>query len=146
MAIGRNKYMNKLMMTCVALGCALFVAGCGNLHDSHEKMVKDLYVLIQSGNIDKAEAFSEKNFVDGLGEKLRYNRETKKVFGAIIGSKEPVKTEILGTKESDAGTLSLIAAKCYGTTLYFAVGTEKGRDTKIIWISTNKEDAARKTF
>ena len=132
--------MKKPIMLGVALACATLVTGCGN---PHEKMVKEMYAVVQSGDRDKADKFCEQNFAPGLEDLLKYNRDTKKVFGAISESKEAVKTEILKTLAEDGGKASIMSAKCDGTTLYFVVGAEKGKDDKIMFITTDKSAALK---
>ena len=132
--------MRKLIMVAVVLACATVITGCGN---PHEKMVNDMYSSLQSGDRDKADKFFKENVDSKLADGLRHNRKTKKVFVALMESKEkePVKTEILNAMNGDAASVSLISGKCDGTTLYFAVGAKRGTDNKILLITTEKEEA-----
>ena len=59
--------MKKPIMLGVALACATLVTGCGN---PHEKIVKEMYAVVQSGDRDKADKFCEQNFAPGLGDML----------------------------------------------------------------------------
>ena len=136
----RTRKMKKLMFGCVALVCATILTGCGN---SHEKMVKELYAAVQSGDAKKAEKTAMEHFAPGLDDMLKYNKDTKKVFRSISESKESVKTETIKTFEEDGGKASVISAKCDGTTLYFVVGGEKGKDDKILFITTDKSAAMK---
>lgn len=132
--------MKKLMTMGLVLACAGFICGCGN---PHEKMVKEMYAVVQSGDRDKADKFCEQNFAPGLDDILKYNKDTKKVFRAISESKEAVKTEVLKTHDEDGGKVSIISAKCDGTTLYFVVGAEKGKDDKILFVTADKNAAMK---
>jgi len=123
--------MRRIMLSSLAIVCAMLLSGCGN---PHEKMVKGLYAAVQSGDQKKA----MENFAPGLDDMLKYNKNTKKVFRTVSESKEPVKTEIIKTLSENGGKMSIISAKCDGTTLYFVVGGEKGKDDKILFISTDK--------
>ena len=132
--------MRKLIMVAVVLACATVITGCGN---PHEKMVNDMYSTLQSGDRDKADKFFKEHLDSDLAEELRHNRKTKKVFGALLESKEkePVKTEILNAMKVGAATVSLISAAWDDTMLYFAVGAKRGSGNKILLITTEKEEA-----
>ena len=129
----------RMLLSCVALGCAMFMSGCGG--NQNEKIVKELYALLQSGSHEKCEAFLQKNSMPGLEDQLKCNRATKRVFGTVSQSKEPVTTTILKTLDEGGGKADIIAAKCDGTTLYFVIGGEKGKDAKILHVTTDESMA-----
>ena len=128
--------MKKLMLlVCVALFCAMALTGCGK---SHEKVVKEMYLAVGSGDNDEMRKFAEANFAPGLDEALKDNKGTRKVFKKISESEGFAKTEVLKTFKKDGSKFSIISARCDGTTLYFVVG---GKDDKIVLITTDKDEA-----
>ena len=50
--------MRKLMLSSLAIVCAMLLSGCGN---SHEKMVKEMYAAGQSGDREKMNKFAARN-------------------------------------------------------------------------------------
>ena len=128
--------MKKLMLLVyVALFCAMALTGCGK---SHEKVVKEMYLAVGSGDNDEMRKFAEANFAPGLDEALKDNKGTKKVFKKISESEGFAKTEVLKTFKKDGSKFSVISARCDGTTLFFVVG---GTDDKIVLITTDKDEA-----
>ena len=127
--------MKKLMFVCVALFCVTVLTGCGK---SHEKVVKELYFAVGSGDDDYMRKFAEANFAPGLDDALKYNKDTKMVFKKISESEGFAKTETLKTFKKDGSKFSVISARCDGTTLFFVVG---GTDDKIVLITTDKDEA-----
>lgn len=127
--------MKKLMLVCVALVCATVLTGCGK---SHEKVVKELYFAVGSGDDDYMRKFVEANFAPGLDDALKYNKDTKRVFKKISESEGFAKTETLKTFKNDGDKFSVISARCEGTTLYFVVG---GKDDKIVLITVDRNEA-----
>ena len=156
--------MKVRMVIGLVLACVVMLTGCGksesgsggdsgNSHEridsgrGREKMVQKLYAVIQSGDRDAERRFAEDNLAPGFGEKLRYKeyagaKDVKKTFGKIAKSKETVETKVMKTKtESGGGEVSIIEAKCDDTTLYFVVGCEKGDADKIMFITTDRNEA-----
>jgi len=156
--------MKVRMMAGFALVCVAVLAGCGksesssggdagNSHErgdsgrGRERMVRELYAVVQSGDREEEKKFAEDNFAPGFGEKLRFQKydgakEVKKAFGKISKCKEVVETQIMKTKaEPGGGEVSVIEAKCDDTTLYFVVGCEKGDADKIMFITTDRNEA-----
>jgi len=127
--------MKKLMFVCIALFCVTVLTGCGK---SHEKVVKEMYFAVGSGDNDEMRKFAEANFAPGLADALKYNKDTKKVFKRISESEGFAKTEVLKAFKKDGSTFSVISARCDGTTLFFVVG---GTDDKIVLITTDKDEA-----
>ena len=127
--------MKKLMMVCVALVCATVLTGCGN---PHEKVVKEMYLAVSSGDNDEMKKFAEANFAPGLEDVLKYNKDTNKVFQKLSESEGFAKTEVLKTFKKDGYKFSVISARCEGTTLYCVVG---GKDGKIVLITTKRDEA-----
>ena len=134
----------------MALSCALMLVGCGSSQTEHEKIVKELYSIIQKGE-DRAaqEKFWEENvsrqFQDVCArrsEKIN-SMEFKKAFGTIAKSKDPLTLKVIKSFEDDGVVMaSAIEAQCAGTTLYFIVGKEeKDRQDQILGITSNKDMA-----
>ena len=150
--------MKKIMTLSVALVCATIFVGCGKSSDKesgsgqssgssdtaqenvHEKLIKDCYAVIQSGDDEKAKKFGKEKF-DPNFLKRAYDEKAEKVFKTVSGSKEIVKTRVLKTFEENGGKASVIEATCAGTTLYFVVGAEKGKDVKILGYTVDKDEA-----
>ncbi len=122
-------------MVCVALVCATVLTGCGN---PHEKVVKEMYLAVSSGDNDEMKKFAEANFAPGLEDVLKYNKDTKKVFQKLSESEGFAKTEVLKTFKKDGYKFSVISARCEGTTLYCVVG---GKDDRIVFVTADRNEA-----
>ena len=153
--------MKKFVMLSAALVCATIFVGCGKSSDkgsgsgqssgsgdtvqenAHEKLIKDCYAVIQSGDGEKAKKFGKEKF-DPNFLKRAYDEKAEKaekVIKTVSGSKEIVKTRVLKTFEENGGKASVVEATCAGTTLYFVVGAEKGKDVKILGYTVDKDEA-----
>ena len=138
--------MIKLVM---ALSCAVMLVGCGGSQSKHEKIVKEVYSIIQTGNNQAADKFWKENvsqqFQDVCSrrpEKIN-SSEFKKAFGIIAKSKDKVALKVIKSFEKDGIVMaSAIEAQCAGTTLYFVVGKEdKDRPDQILGITSDKDMA-----
>ena len=135
-AINERKKMKKLMMIGVAFVCATVITGCGN---PREKMVRELYNVLQSGDTSKMDNFAKENFDGALAEMLRHDRSMKRKFAAISDSKSTVKVRTVTERSDEGGKGALVAAECNGITLYFVVGSEKGKTDKITFVTDDGE-------
>ena len=138
-----------MMKLVMALSCALMLVGCGSSQTEHEKIVKELYSIIQKGEDRAAQKkFWEENvsrqFQDVCARRSETinSREFKNVFGTIAKSKDSPALNVIKTfKEGDLAA-SAIEAQCAGTVLYFLVGTEtKDGPIQILGITSNKDTA-----
>lgn len=126
--------MRILIMVGVALVCATVITGCGG-GGQHEKIVRELYVALQSGDFGKIDKFAKENFQEGLDDILKENRRLKKNIRAISESNAAVKTKTIKELEDDLAKGAIVEAECDGITLYFMIVNEKGKSDKIAFIT-----------
>ena len=152
----KEAVMRKLIVFGVLLGVAAAVIGCGKKRESasggssesssgnpYEKMVQDFCTSAQqfSSALRTCDnhLLSEFNLHDCASALKGTSRRTKSAsasdgfWSALIEGKKSVKTEIIKTvdlKDMDVKG-AFIAATCGDATIYFGVGSEKGREVKM---------------
>ena len=161
--------MKKMMNLVAALVCATILVGCGDKKSSeggsseketssqaaspqakHEEIVKGLFSVGKSGKTrEELDKFWNEKVDSSFQELVKRRKEKenssayKKALGAMIKSKESVKTKVIKTfEENGTAMASAIEATCADTTLYFVVGkTGKDKPDKLLYITSNKEEA-----
>ena len=156
--------MRKLIVFGVLLGVAAALIGCGKKRERasggstessggnpYEKMVQDFCTsaqqfssalrtcdnpLLRQFNLrDCASALT------GTSSRNKSASDSDAFWSALIEGKKPVKTAIIKKVDFEDMRVkgAFIAATCGDVTIYFAVGSEKGREVKIMAVIDKEE-------